>query len=57
MENKDLYKDGVCESILPGKRNLTIYGCIKPKGHRGPHVNGKNIGWLNQWKISRGESK
>jgi hypothetical protein len=35
-----------CDQIKPGKKNASIYGCIGLKGHKGPHVNGRNEGWI-----------
>jgi hypothetical protein len=36
---------GFCESVLPGKKNATAFGCIRLAGHTGLHCNGRRDMW------------
>jgi len=36
----------LCQAVYPGKKNSTLFGCIKEKGHLDKlHINGKSQIW------------
>ena len=37
-----------CPEVKPGKKNATLFGCILLAGHKGPHINGRNEGWVSR---------
>jgi len=37
----------LCQAVYPGKKNTTLFGCIKEVNHKGSHMNGKSQIWVS----------